>query len=323
MTTRRRTPAPLRRRQRRRRPGRAVALLVVAALALAGSHGGAGAASGGGARSTVTAAGDIVTTVLYGTSSTRTTRRRVPLPAPRARCVWGAVTDGTLEWLVAVGSSPAGRTSPAGVLVDQLGALGADALLTRTVQAERCRGVATGRFRTVPTTVTTSTALSRTMVTRLPPPQPTQSPPPEAPVLLGEPAFTWFDPPRWQPVRALLRVGTVVAEVEAVPVGFRVVTGDPAGHVVDCEGAGVPYDPADPRSPAAQAGAPGRCASTFTAVTGAAGRPAAWLGTVTVRWAARWRVGAQPWRSLGQVPRTRVVQRQVRDATTAVETTRR
>ncbi len=308
---------------RRTAAGLVAAAVLVATLGAPGAAVPAGAASGGGARSTVTTAGDIVTTVLLGTSTTRTTRRRIPVPPSRRRCSWAAVTDGTLEWLVAVGSSTVGRTTPAGVLVDQLQALGADALLTRSVQAERCGRVATGRFRTVPTTVTTSSALVRTMVTRLPPPVPTRSPPPEAPVLLGEPAFTWFDPPHWQPVRAVLRVGSVAAEVEAVPVGFRVVAGDPGGHVVECQGPGVPYDPADRRTPAAQAGAPGRCASVFTAVTGGRGRPASWLGTVTVQWSARWRVVGQAWRPLGLVPRTRVVQRQVRDATTAVETTRR
>lgn len=296
-----------------------VVALVVAALAPSP----VGATTDGGARSTVTTAGDIVTTVLFGTTSTRTTRRRVPAPAPRRRCTWSAVSDGTLEWLVAVGASAAGRATPVGALVDQLQALGADALLTRTVQAERCNGVPTGRFRVVPTTLTTSTALTRTMVTRLPPPEPTQSPPPSAPVLVGEPVFTSFTPPHWQPVRARLGVGTVAAEVEAVPVGFRVVPGDPDGRVVACTGPGVPYDPGDPRTPAAQASAPGRCATVFTAVTGAAGRPPAWLGTVTVLWSARWRVVGGPWRPLGLIARTRVLQRSVRQATTAIETTRR
>ena len=296
------------------------AALVVAIAVLPAST--AGAASGGGARSTVTATGDIVTTVLFGTTTTRTTRRRVPVTVPRRRCTWTAVTDGTLEWLVAVGSSAAGRATPVGALVDQLQALGADALVTRSVQAERCSGTATGRFRVVPTVVTTSTALTRTMVTRLPPPEPTQSPPPTAAVLIGEPVLTSFTPPHWQPVRAVLRVGTVAAEVEAVPVGFRVVPGDPDGTVVACTGPGVPYDPADPRSPLAQSAAPGRCASVFTTATGLPGRPSAWLGTVTVLWSARWRVLGGPWRQLGIVPRTRVLQRSVRQATTAIETTR-
>jgi len=298
----------------------AAATAVVAALAA--TTGTAGAASGGGARSTVTATGDIVTTVLFGTSTGRTTRRRVPVPVPRRRCTWSAVTDGTLEWLVAVGASAAGRSTPAGALVDQLQALSADGLLTHTVQAERCSGTATGRFRIVPTVVTTSTALTRTMVTRLPPPEPTQSPPPAAPVLVGEPVFTSFAPPHWQPVRAALRVGTVAAEVEAVPVGFRVVPGDPDGLVVSCTGSSVPYDPADARSPLAQSRGPGRCATVFTAATDRPGRPAAWLGTVTVLWSARWRVIGGGWRTLGLIPRTRVLQRQVRQATTAIETTR-
>jgi hypothetical protein len=281
------------------------------------------ATSGGGARSTVTTSGDIVTTVLFGTTTRQTNRRRVPVPAPRRRCAWSAVTDGTLEWLVAVGASANGRSTPAGALVDQLQALGADALLARTVQAERCNGVPTGRFRVVPTVATTSTALTRTMITRLPPPEPTQSPPPGAPVLVGEPVVTSFTAPHWQPVRATLGVGAVTAEVEAVPVGFRVVPGDPGGPVVACTGPGIPYDPADPRSPLAQAAAPGRCGTVFTAATDLPGRPAAWLGTVTVLWSARWRVVGGPWRSLGLIPRTRVLQRSVRQATTAIETTRR
>ncbi|MFM7063630.1 MAG: hypothetical protein ACKO04_09095 [Actinomycetes bacterium] len=308
-------------RPRRLPRGLRVGLVLVALVV--GGRPVAGATSGGGARSTVTPAGDIVTTVLTGTTTTRTTRRRVPVPSPRRRCTWSAVSDGTLEWLVAVGASVAGRASSAGRLVAELQALGADALLTRTVQAERCAGVATGRFRTVPTTVTTTTALTRTMVTRLPPPQPRQSPPAGVPVLVGEPVFTSFDPPHWQPVRATLRAGRVTAEVEAVPVGFRVVPGDPGGPVVACLGPGTPYDPADLRSPLAQSAAPGRGATVFTAVTGVPGRPTAWIGTVTVLWSARWRVAGGPWRPLGQIPRTRVLERQVRQATTAVETTRR
>ena len=298
-----------------------VALTV--ALMVATGPGPAAATSGGGARSTVTASGDIVTTVLFGTTTTRTTRRKVPVPTPRRRCTWSAVTDGTLEWIIAVGTSANGRPTPAGTLVDQLQALGADALLTRTVQAERCNGGPTGRFRIVPTVVTTSTALTRTMVTRLPPPEPTQSPPASAPVLIGEPVFTWFTAPRWQPVRAALRVGAVAAEVEAVPVGFRVVPGDPDGPVVSCTGPGIPYDPADARSPLAQSRVWGRCATVFTAATDRPGRPAAWLGTVTVLWSARWRVVGGGWRTLGLIPRTRVLQRQVRQATTAIESTRR
>jgi hypothetical protein len=141
-------------------------------------------------------------------------------------------------------------------------------------------------------------------------------------VLVGEPVFTSFAPPHWQPARAALRVGTVAAEVEAVPVGFRVVPGDPDGPVVSCTGPGVPYDPADARPPLAQSRAPGRCATVFTAATDRPGRPAAWLGTVTVLWSARWRVVGGGWRALGLIPRTRVLQRQVRQATTAIETTR-
>ena len=48
-------------------------------------------------------------------------------------------------------------------------------------------------------------------------------------------------------------------------------------------------------------------------------RPATWIGTVTVLWSAEWRVAPGPWRSLGIIPRTRIVERRVGELATSLE----
>lgn len=309
------------------RTWRAVALTAVAVLAT-GLPTTASASTGSGARSSVTPRGEIVTTVLFGTGR-RTSRpgRGGALP----RCWWSTLGDGSLEWLLAVGSSPAGRGGIAGALVDLLAGAGDAALEQQVVQAQRCGGRTTGRFRLVPAPDGGASVLTRSMVTRLPPPDPTFSPPADAPVLVGAPVFVSFAPAAWQPVHATLTVGPLTAEVEATPRSFRVLTGDPEGTTTTCDGPSHPFDPDDPRSPDRQAGLADRCTVRFATPTGpgsssgattdagTADRPARWTGTVTVLWSARWRLGTGPWQDLGLVPRTRVTGRAVREATTAIE----
>jgi hypothetical protein len=118
----------------------------------------------------------------------------------------------------------------------------------------------------------------------------------------------------------------ITAEVVAEPVGLRVVTGDPAASTTTCAGPGRPYAPGA-ASVATQARHPDACTVTYRSTTAdpaqtpaARTRPDRWLGTVTVLWTARWRVGQGPWSELGTIPRTRLIARTVRELTTSVET---
>jgi len=278
------------------------------------------AVTGSGGRSSVTPTGDIVTTVLFGTRRTTPGRRRSS-PATPLRCRWTAVSDGTLEWLIAIGSNARGRVSAAGRVVDLINAAGPEALTSNQLQSELCNGRATGRFRLVAFPRTSAQQLTRTMVTRLPLPNPAFSPPAPKPVPVGEPVFVSFPANRWQAVNGILSVGTLRAEVIAHPVSFRVVSGDPQGATATCTGRGMPFNATDSRSSRVQAQLPGRCSVTYFVPTGKSGRPGQWIGTVTVLWAAKWRLGDGPWRSLGLIPRTKVTTRQVSEVSTAIEST--
>jgi hypothetical protein len=59
--------------------------------------------------------------------------------------------------------------------------------------------------------------------------------------------------------------------------------GDPAVTIEECDGPGVPFDPAG-ADPEVQAEAPGACAHTYLVRTGVEGRPRQWEGEVTVAW---------------------------------------
>ncbi|HMG40466.1 MAG TPA: hypothetical protein VK611_04025 [Acidimicrobiales bacterium] len=80
--------------------------------------------------------------------------------------------------------------------------------------------------------------------------------------------------------------GTVCVELVATPT-LTFDPGETGAAAVTCEDGGTRYDPGGP-APREQAAAPGACAHTYTQRTGAAGRPAAWPGTVTVTWAVHW-----------------------------------
>jgi hypothetical protein len=144
--------------------------------------------------------------------------------------------------------------------------------------------------------------------------------------------FVSIDDAGWAPVQGSLSFNGITAEVVAEPVGLRVVSGDPAASTATCPGPGRPYAPGG-APVATQARHPEVCTVTYRSTTStpatsgpaaptpaAAARPDRWLGTVTVLWAARWRVGQGPWAELGTIPRTRLIARTVRELTTSVET---
>jgi hypothetical protein len=302
--------------------------LVVALLAVTWPTD-AGAATDGGARSTVVGRGDIVTSILGWTRPSRATWR----PAPTPRCRWRTLTDAQLEWLVSISAQSVALGLGTPLLDPLAGVLDRDELPDGDLQGFVC-GIETFELRFVERTTPRSTQeiLMRQMITRLPVPEPVLSPPPGADLPVGQPVFVSIDDAGWSPVQGSLSFNGITAEVMAEPVGLRVVTGDPAASPASCPGPGRPYAPGG-ASVATQARHPEACTVTYRSATSGAvatnpaapapaavTRPDRWLGTVTVLWAARWRVGQGPWAELGTIPRTRLIARTVRELTTSVET---
>jgi len=276
----------------------------------------------GGATSNVVGRGDIVTSILAAVTNSggRTS------PRPPTGCRWVTFDDAQLEFLVAVASGTDGRVERRAVLDALLAQVGHPDFATSDLQGEICDGAPTG-FRLVPRSASgdVRTELARAMITRLPPPQVVVSPPEGAPVPVGEPVFVSVTAPAWQPIASELAVDGTLAEVRARPIGMRTFSGEPGTSFRSCEGPGRPYDDRDPTPPALQATAPAACASSFTAATRSSSgraipfRPPVWIGTVSVLWSAEWRVDGGPWRSLGVIERTRLVERRVVEVTSALE----
>lgn len=296
--------------------------VVVAGVAFASTD--VAAAGDAGARSTVVGRGDIVTSILgWGRGGGRGGSGTAP------RCSWRTLTDIQLEWLVAVaGQSVAlGRTTP---LLDPLRPyLDGAELPDGDLLAYVC-GTSTYELRFVERTEPRSAVevLVRSMITRLPVPDPTITPPIDAVVPVGQPVFVSIPATGWSPVRSTLSAGGLTAQVEAEPTLLRIITGDPAVRTRTCDGPGRPFRQSA-GSAAAQARGPDACVVVHRTAsaghrapgsTGGANRPDLWLGTVTVVWDARWRIGDGPWQELGSIPRTRLVARATRDLTTSLET---
>lgn len=300
-----------------------VVLLAVALLTVAWPVD-AGAATDGGARSTVVGRGDIVTSILGWSRPSRTTSRPTPVP----RCRWRTLNDAQLEWLVSISAQSVGLGLGTPLLDPLAGVLDRAELPDGDLQGFVC-GTETFELRFVERTTPRSAqeVLLRQMITRLPVPDPVLSPPPGADLPVGQPVFVSIDDAGWAPVQGSLSFNGITAEVVAEPVGLRVVTGDPTASTATCPGPGRPYAPGGPPV-ATQARHPEACTVTYRSTTSdpaaptpaAAARPDRWLGTVTVLWAARWRVGQGPWAELGTIPRTRLIARTVRELTTSVET---
>ena len=304
--------------------GLVTCLAVVAGSAVTATA--AGAAGDGGASTRVVGRGDIVTSILGWSVS-----RGRPSGGAAPRCAWRTLTDAQLEWLVSVAAQAAGLglSTP---LLDPLRPLLGDAELPDgDLQGYVC-GVDTYELRFVasPAERSVQQILYRQMITRLPAPEPVLSPPAAAVVPVGQPVFVSIAPDRWRPVEGTLTHGGVTAQVRAVPVGLRVITGDPASTPATCRGPGAPFRAELRASAATQSRDPDACVVTYRSASGghrsprssdgATQRPGTWLGTVTVVWSAQWRVGTGPWIDLGSIPRTRLVARTARDLTTSVET---
>jgi hypothetical protein len=286
----------------------------------------AAAAGDSGARSTVVGRGDIVTSILgWVRPGTR------PRPAGTApRCAWRTLTDAQLEWLVSVAAQAVGlglRTP----LLDPLRPYldGAD-LPDGDLQGYVC-GVDTYELRFVERTEPRSAQelLYRQMITRLPVPEPVITPRPDAVVPVGQPVFVSIAQDRWRPISGELTWQGITARVEATPTALRVITGDPSSATTSCNGPGRPFR-AGQVSAAEQARHPEACTVVYRSATEAhrsprsvdrPGRPDLWLGTVTVVWTARWRVGDGAWQELGAIPRTRLIARAARELTTSIEHT--
>ncbi|CAB4546960.1 unannotated protein [freshwater metagenome] len=289
----------------------------------------AGAESQGSASSRLVGRGDIVTSILFQIgSSSRPRRNSGSAPAPR--CRWITFTDAQIEFLIAImapnRSDP--RVQP---LLDSLqGFLGTSELGNLNLQGQVCDGQ-TVAFRATPrsSSLDLQTQINRQMITRLPPPAPVQSPPVGVVVPVREPVFVSIPDEGWQPVEATLSLNGITVDVRAAPISLRIFSGEPTAQMQTCNGQGVRYEPFSPLLPAQQAATNSSCVLRYERATQRSIAlqeaapdptvPSSWLGTVTVVWLAYWRVGGGPWRGLGAIPRTRLIERATREVRTAIE----
>lgn len=300
----------------------AAALLLVQLL----GTGSASAEGGSGATSSVVGRGDIITSII-GWHSGGGGRG-----GPRPECVWRTATDAQIEWLVALSAVRGGAGGGNPVLDTVREHLLAPELPDGDIQAQICGGEVAG-LRFVPRTgpVGTSQILYRRMITRLPAPEPIWSPVGAVHVPLRQPVFVSIAEPAWTPIDNTITVDGLTAEVRARPVALRVISGDPNGPILECDGRGREFDPGSSATVRAQAAHPEACTFDYrtasdgrleTSRWGPGLRPTTWIGTVTVVWEAEWRIDAGPWMSLGVIPRTRIFDRVAREVHTSIETLR-
>lgn len=284
----------------------------------------AAAASDGSATSKVGSRGDIITSILRWNSAGRPTR-----PAAHVRCSWRTLSARQLEWLVAMSARgiAKGETSE---LAELLVPLSGGGLPEGELQALQC-GTEVHEIRFVERVLALATVehLQRQMVTRLPAPDLVMSPSAGVAVPLGLPVFVAVDPGQWQPVRARIDVDGTTAEVEAVPVSLRVISGDPQWELRECPGPGRVYSAGS--SAVSQSALPDACTIRYSTATARPGtlprprpasgfdRPGRWLGTLSVVWDARWRVDGGDWQSLGPISRTRLFDREVIEVSSGIE----
>ena len=294
---------------------------------------------GGGARSHVVGRGDIVTSILgwrrggnQGSGNQSRGNQGSGSRGGAPRCRWRTFSDAELEWFVSV----AAQLAASGVALpfpEHLRAfLGSGVLPDGDVQARVCDGQIVDLRFVEGAPRDAVRVLERRMITHLPAPDPVVSPPTGSAVPVGQPVFFSIREQDWVEVAASITVDGLTADVRARPVSMRILPGDPAAAASTCVGRGSAFDPDDPASPRRQAAREGACTVTYATSTagrrstrssnsGTAGvaRPDSWIGTVTVLWDAEWRAGDGEWTSLGTVPRTRLIERAVRDVTTTLE----
>lgn len=305
----------------------AVTLLTVVGVLVLWPSAPADAARDAGASSRVVGRGDIVTSILGpARPRPRPSERRVPMLPPR--CTWATLDDASIEWLVAVLAARSGWNLDLPLLDPLAPYLEDDELPDGDLEVQTCDGEPVDlRFVPSPEPLITSEVLLRRMITRLPAPEPVTSPPAGAVVPVGHPVFLSLPVEQWQPVRSELSHDGITAEVEAVPLSMRVVSGDPTATVHTCLGPGRAFDPASSLPPTRQADTPGACVVRYARANGlrpdGTRRPPTWIGSITVIWSARWRTDDGEWRSLGSIPRTRLFQREAGELSTVIETTRR
>lgn len=297
--------------------------LGAAGIALLDPPPAAAAGDESGASSRVVGRGDILTSIIGWTGRRRGSSGR---GGSTPVCRWRTLRDAQIEWLAAVSAQSAALGGPHPVLDSVREHLEAEDLPDGDLQVQTC-GTEVSAVRFVPRLEPAGTLelLARRMITRLPVPDPVFSPPAGVRVPLHQPVFASIRPADWQEVHNTLQADGITAQVRAVPVGMRVISGDPGGAMFPCTGPARPFDPASTMTVRAQAALPESCAFAYRHLPPHAGdgRPGAWVGTVTVLWRAEWRADDGPWAPLGTIPRTRLFDRAPREVLTSIESPRR
>ncbi len=291
----------------------ALAMLVLADDPAAGADPSPRRAGDSGATSRIS--GDRIITTIFGQRTSSTGRSRT------VTSYWVTYTAAQVAYILQVASTTP-RIAEQPVVREFLERSIAGTADDLTIQYRVVDGRATGELRLVPVTSTAASSWSRQMVTVVPPLRPTLSPPAGITVPVSQPVFVSYSAAEWgRVVERTLNGNGVSARVRAWPSRFEVRSGDPVaiGQVLGCAGRGRTFDPLDPASPAQQSRRPGTCALTYRSRTGVPGRPAAWVGDVTVWWWAEWSTDGRTWRPLGEIPRLTSLPRSVREVPTALE----
>lgn len=157
--------------------------------------------------------------------------------------------------------------------------------------------------------------LYESMKGRMPDPVVVTNPPRGTASVIGVPVFVFVS--NWQPaLSASQDLAGVLVTVRARP-QLLFNPGESGSGARSCNGPGRRYDPAG-GDLWEQASAPGACTHVYRHRTGAEGRPAAWPGTVTVRWSINWSASDGSGGSFPVVNRTTAVPRAVEEVQTVV-----
>lgn len=177
-------------------------------------------------------------------------------------------------------------------------------------------GRVTFRFRWIPEPTPGDAAIEiRARIDgQLPTPVVVASPPVGTPAIIEVPSFAAVS--NWSgTVTDSGCAGAICVTVSAVP-RLRFSSGEPGSGVVECAGSGTTFNRLRPL--AEQRDTQGACTLTYKKRTGVGGRPAAWLGFVSVVWSVSWQSNNGQSGVLPSITRSTAVPRAVQEVQTVV-----